>query len=78
MAIFRWRLTFSEVCTLRRYLLASTFVAPLSRIHMMADVICAAGMLVYRHRAGQIEYLLLQASYPPYHWSPPKGCRLFI
>ncbi|CAG9532942.1 unnamed protein product [Cercopithifilaria johnstoni] len=39
----------------------------------MADVIRAAGMLVYRYKAGQIEYLLLQASYSPYHWSPPKG-----
>uniref|UniRef100_A0A0R3S4V9 Bis(5'-nucleosyl)-tetraphosphatase [asymmetrical] n=1 Tax=Elaeophora elaphi TaxID=1147741 RepID=A0A0R3S4V9_9BILA len=40
---------------------------------MMADIVRAAGMLVYRHKAGQIEYLLLQASYSPYHWSPPKG-----
>ncbi|KAL3986355.1 NUDIX domain family protein [Acanthocheilonema viteae] len=40
---------------------------------MMADVVRAAGILIYRHKAGQIEYLLLQASYSPYHWSPPKG-----
>ncbi|VBB28603.1 unnamed protein product [Acanthocheilonema viteae] len=43
-----------------------------SRMHMMADVVRAAGILIYRHKAGQIEYLLLQASYSPYHWSPPK------
>ncbi|EFO16047.2 bis(5'-nucleosyl)-tetraphosphatase [Loa loa] len=40
---------------------------------MMADIVRAAGMLIYRHNAGRIEYLLLQASYPPYHWTPPKG-----
>lgn len=33
----------------------------------------AAGLLIYRKIAGQIEYLLLQASYEPYHWTPPKG-----
>ncbi|VDM07234.1 unnamed protein product [Wuchereria bancrofti] len=40
---------------------------------MMADIVRAAGMLVYRYKADRIEYLLLQASYPPHHWSPPKG-----
>ncbi|KAM3716351.1 Bis(5'-nucleosyl)-tetraphosphatase [Dirofilaria immitis] len=39
----------------------------------MADIVRAAGMLIYRHKAGRIEYLLLQASYPPHHWTPPKG-----
>ncbi|KAK6748850.1 hypothetical protein RB195_001460 [Necator americanus] len=23
--------------------------------------------------SGRVEFLLLQASYPPYHWTPPKG-----
>ncbi|VDN34121.1 unnamed protein product [Gongylonema pulchrum] len=39
----------------------------------MGDVVRAAGMLVYRRSGGKFEYLLLQASYPPYHWTPPKG-----
>ncbi|KAI6242422.1 Bis(5'-nucleosyl)-tetraphosphatase [asymmetrical] [Aphelenchoides fujianensis] len=33
----------------------------------------AAGLLVYRVANQQFEYLLLKASYPPYHWTPPKG-----
>ncbi|CAI4226639.1 unnamed protein product [Auanema sp. JU1783] len=33
----------------------------------------AAGLVVYRKIADKIEYLLLKASYPPFHWSPPKG-----
>ncbi|KAI6183312.1 Bis(5'-nucleosyl)-tetraphosphatase [asymmetrical] [Aphelenchoides bicaudatus] len=33
----------------------------------------AAGLLVYRVVNGSNEYLLLQASYPPHHWTPPKG-----
>uniref|UniRef100_A0AC35TQC8 Bis(5'-nucleosyl)-tetraphosphatase [asymmetrical] n=1 Tax=Rhabditophanes sp. KR3021 TaxID=114890 RepID=A0AC35TQC8_9BILA len=33
----------------------------------------AAGILVYRRISEKIEYLLLQASYPPHHWTPPKG-----
>lgn len=37
------------------------------------SVIRAAGLLVYRVVNGSNEYLLLQASYPPYHWTPPKG-----
>ncbi|KAF8367317.1 ndx-4, partial [Pristionchus pacificus] len=32
----------------------------------------AAGLVVFR-RAPAIEFLLLQASYPPHHWTPPKG-----
>uniref|UniRef100_A0A915Q1G9 Bis(5'-nucleosyl)-tetraphosphatase [asymmetrical] n=1 Tax=Setaria digitata TaxID=48799 RepID=A0A915Q1G9_9BILA len=39
----------------------------------MTDVVRAAGMLIYRRKCGRIEYLLLQASYPPHHWTPPKG-----
>ncbi|CAJ0570458.1 unnamed protein product, partial [Mesorhabditis spiculigera] len=35
----------------------------------------AAGLVVYRRpeATGATEFLLLQASYPPYHWTPPKG-----
>uniref|UniRef100_A0AC35EYU9 Bis(5'-nucleosyl)-tetraphosphatase [asymmetrical] n=1 Tax=Panagrolaimus sp. PS1159 TaxID=55785 RepID=A0AC35EYU9_9BILA len=33
----------------------------------------AAGLLVYRPIKDGFEYLLLQASYPPHHWTPPKG-----
>jgi bis(5'-nucleosidyl)-tetraphosphatase len=39
----------------------------------------AAGILLYRCQASQsvategVEFLLLKASYPPFHWSPPKG-----
>ncbi|VDN08025.1 unnamed protein product [Thelazia callipaeda] len=39
----------------------------------MADIVRAAGILIYRQKAGRNEYLLLQASYPPHHWTPPKG-----
>uniref|UniRef100_A0A0M3IHP1 Bis(5'-nucleosyl)-tetraphosphatase [asymmetrical] n=2 Tax=Ascaris TaxID=6251 RepID=A0A0M3IHP1_ASCLU len=39
----------------------------------MSSIVRAAGMVVYRRVNHQFEYLLLQASYPPYHWTPPKG-----
>uniref|UniRef100_A0A914CG92 Bis(5'-nucleosyl)-tetraphosphatase [asymmetrical] n=1 Tax=Acrobeloides nanus TaxID=290746 RepID=A0A914CG92_9BILA len=39
----------------------------------MTDLVRAAGLLVYRKHNDQIEYLLLQASYEPFHWTPPKG-----
>ncbi|KHN78936.1 Bis(5'-nucleosyl)-tetraphosphatase [asymmetrical] [Toxocara canis] len=39
----------------------------------MSSVVRAAGMLIYRRVNNSFEYLLLQASYPPYHWTPPKG-----
>lgn len=32
----------------------------------------AAGIVLYRG-VRPFEYLLMKASYPPYHWSPPKG-----
>jgi hypothetical protein len=40
---------------------------------VMSSVIRAAGLLVYREVNGISEYLLLQASYPPHHYTPPKG-----
>uniref|UniRef100_A0A1I7ZDS0 Bis(5'-nucleosyl)-tetraphosphatase [asymmetrical] n=1 Tax=Steinernema glaseri TaxID=37863 RepID=A0A1I7ZDS0_9BILA len=40
---------------------------------MSSARVVAAGMLVYRRVTGVVEYLFLQASYPPYHWTPPKG-----
>lgn len=33
----------------------------------------AAGFLLFRRLCGQIEYLLLKASYGDFHWSAPKG-----
>lgn len=34
----------------------------------------AAGFVVYRKDTNNIiEYLLMQASYVPFHWTPPKG-----
>lgn len=34
----------------------------------------AAGFVVYRKNSDEIvEYLLMQASYENYHWTPPKG-----
>ena len=33
----------------------------------------AAGFVIFRRMAGQIEYLLLKASYGNKHWTPPKG-----
>ena len=33
----------------------------------------AAGFLIFRRVMNKIEYLLQQASYGDFHWSPPKG-----
>lgn len=34
----------------------------------------AAGFVIYRKNCDEIiEYLLMQASYANYHWTPPKG-----
>ncbi|EDW76667.2 uncharacterized protein Dwil_GK14539 [Drosophila willistoni] len=33
----------------------------------------AAGFVLFRRLCGQIEYLLLKASYGDFHWSSPKG-----
>lgn len=34
----------------------------------------AAGFVIYRENCnGIIEYLLMQASYGEFHWTPPKG-----
>ncbi|KJH44904.1 hydrolase, NUDIX family [Dictyocaulus viviparus] len=32
-----------------------------------------AGLVVFRRESNRVEFLLLQASYPPHHWTPPKG-----
>ncbi|CAD5211425.1 unnamed protein product [Bursaphelenchus xylophilus] len=40
----------------------------------MGSRVRAAGLLVYRVVGEKkFEYLLLQASYEPHHWTPPKG-----
>ncbi|KAE9417519.1 hypothetical protein Angca_006693, partial [Angiostrongylus cantonensis] len=36
-------------------------------------VVRAAGLVVFRRVLDRVEFLLLQASYPPFHWTPPKG-----
>jgi len=33
----------------------------------------AAGFLIYRLLADEIQYLLMKASYGSFHWTPPKG-----
>ena len=33
----------------------------------------AAGFIIYRRIRFSVEYLLLQASYGNFHWTPPKG-----
>uniref|UniRef100_D1FPM5 Bis(5'-nucleosyl)-tetraphosphatase [asymmetrical] n=1 Tax=Cimex lectularius TaxID=79782 RepID=D1FPM5_CIMLE len=33
----------------------------------------AAGLVICRHESGSWRYLLLQASYGDFHWTPPKG-----
>lgn len=33
----------------------------------------AAGFVIFRKVATNIEYLLLQTSYGIHHWTPPKG-----
>uniref|UniRef100_A0A914I7G2 Bis(5'-nucleosyl)-tetraphosphatase [asymmetrical] n=1 Tax=Globodera rostochiensis TaxID=31243 RepID=A0A914I7G2_GLORO len=41
---------------------------------LLESFVRAAGFLIYRKNgAGQPEYLLLQVSYDPFHWTPPKG-----
>ncbi|PAV60360.1 hypothetical protein WR25_07834 [Diploscapter pachys] len=39
----------------------------------MSAVVRAAGLVVYRKLDNKTQFLLLQASYPPHHWTPPKG-----
>jgi len=38
----------------------------------MSELVRAAGLLVYRKDDQNIKYLLLRASYEPFHWTPPK------
>ncbi|XP_055842076.1 bis(5'-nucleosyl)-tetraphosphatase [asymmetrical] [Episyrphus balteatus] len=33
----------------------------------------AAGLIIFRRLCGEIQYLLMKASYGDYHWSSPKG-----
>ncbi|XP_026844935.1 bis(5'-nucleosyl)-tetraphosphatase [asymmetrical] [Drosophila persimilis] len=33
----------------------------------------AAGLVIFRRLCGEIQYLLLKASYGSFHWSAPKG-----
>jgi len=33
----------------------------------------AAGFVIFRRLCGEIQYLLLKASYGSFHWSSPKG-----
>ncbi|PFH37077.1 hydrolase, NUDIX family protein [Besnoitia besnoiti] len=33
----------------------------------------AAGFLVYRQQSQDPEFLMMKASYEPFHWTPPKG-----
>ncbi|XP_068218845.1 bis(5'-nucleosyl)-tetraphosphatase [asymmetrical] [Palaemon carinicauda] len=33
----------------------------------------AAGLIIFRRMAAEIEYLLMQTSYGIHHWTPPKG-----
>ncbi|KAF6209239.1 hypothetical protein GE061_014984 [Apolygus lucorum] len=40
---------------------------------MIVDEIKAAGFIVYRIIQENIQYLLLQSSKNPHHWTPPKG-----
>uniref|UniRef100_A0A915D833 Bis(5'-nucleosyl)-tetraphosphatase [asymmetrical] n=1 Tax=Ditylenchus dipsaci TaxID=166011 RepID=A0A915D833_9BILA len=39
----------------------------------MSELVRAAGLLIYRQTNNVVEFLLLQASYEPHHWTPPKG-----
>lgn len=42
--------------------------------NMSKTVRKAAGFVVYRKNCNEIiEYLLMQASYANFHWTPPKG-----
>jgi hypothetical protein len=38
----------------------------------------AAGFVIFRRLANQIQYLLMQASYEPFHWTPPKGMQRLL
>ena len=44
---------------------------------MSVKTLLAAGLIVFRRMSGNLEYLMLKASYGDYHWSPPKG-RTFL
>ena len=39
----------------------------------MAKPVVAAGLVIYRRVSKEIQFLMLQASYGTFHWSPPKG-----
>lgn len=47
-------------------------MCPLWLIHTMSEL-RAAGLIIFRRAAAQIEYLLMQTSYGNHHWTPPKG-----
>lgn len=36
-------------------------------------MLVAAGFVIFRLVQGEVQYLLLRASYGIQHWSPPKG-----
>ncbi|KAK3588630.1 hypothetical protein CHS0354_021498 [Potamilus streckersoni] len=38
-----------------------------------ANVVVAAGFLIFRRVSSEVQYLLLQTSYGEHHWTPPKG-----
>lgn len=40
---------------------------------MAGKEVVAAGFIVFRSLASEIQYLLLQTSYGQHHWTPPKG-----
>ena len=41
-------------------------------------VVQAAGMMVFRKSASQVQYLMMKASYGAKHWTPPKGRVYFL
>lgn len=44
----------------------------------MVELIRAAGLLIYKRQQNVTLYLLLQASYEPFHWTPPKGNQINV
>ncbi|KAF2362417.1 NUDIX hydrolase domain [Trinorchestia longiramus] len=50
----------------------SLLLLPILKVKLKMTV-KAAGLIIYRRASNAIEYLLLQAAYPPRHWTPPKG-----
>ncbi|KAK7068540.1 nudix (nucleoside diphosphate linked moiety X)-type motif 2 [Halocaridina rubra] len=50
-----------------------TKIGFLIQVKRIMSELRAAGLIIFRRMASEIEYLLMQTSYGIHHWTPPKG-----